>query len=100
MGQTKDSPLDGKSPVDVAEEIAIRSRLLYECDLCGDYKYNHGREENAYKLANMLFTDKDSLVKDFKSRQELTDAIQYAMTDYNHLCHCRSLLEKELAKDN
>jgi hypothetical protein len=75
--------------------IAHRSGVLSQCETCGDYTYKGADLEDAYKLANALFSKKDPLVKDFATRGELTDAIKDGIPDFDEYCSCELAMGKE-----
>jgi hypothetical protein len=77
MGQSKDLLIEDDQKWHAAIEIGVRSGVLRECGLCEEVtEQSDDGLEAAYKLGNALITQKDALVRHFKTRQELTDLIQ------------------------
>lgn len=76
-------------------QICQQAGLLSECESCSDLIYGGEDPQEAYKLANALFTQKAPLVASFASRTDLTDAIKEAIPNFNEECHCKSVYQND-----
>ena len=74
---------------EAAEEIAIRARILKRCPLHEEIVHATGQDnyEVAYRIANKLVTEEDSLVAPFEgNRRKLTDLIKSICDEYMLRC--------------
>ena len=70
----------------VAIDIALRGQAVIECEYHeGMYRDNY-EHEDAYRLANSLFTRGDPLVSGFPTRRTLTDAVKVAIEESGFEC--------------
>jgi hypothetical protein len=89
--------LDRASARDAAASaIAVRSRVIVRCAVCGDLTDNVGDVTDAYRLGNFLVTRNDPLVRPFHGdRRALTDTISRVLGETPTMCRC----ETEVARD-
>lgn len=71
-----------------AQRIAFRAGVLKECDIHCDLYIDTGEaREEAYRLANYLFTEQDPLAEPFEDRREMTDTIQQVCDESPDDCY-------------
>lgn len=89
MGATKRILEADENKKQVAVEIAVRVGLLERCEFHTDEVFDplENNNEDAYKLANSLITDKHPLVAIFDGdRRELTDLLNEIQNDFADEC--------------
>lgn len=70
----------------VAMDIALQGRAIVECEYHEGVYMDNYEHEDAYRLANSLFTRGDPLVSDFPTRRTLTDAVKAAIDESGFEC--------------
>lgn len=70
----------------VATAIALRGRAIVECENHEGIYMDNYEHEDAYRLANSLFTRGDPLVAEFSTRRALSDAVKAAIDESGFEC--------------
>ena len=81
MGQVKNEMMRQQDLVVHGTEIAVQAGVLQRCEYHSDIVWDRmGDHSDAYRLGNSLYT-RGRLTDTFRSRREMTDAIQSAIQD-------------------
>lgn len=96
MGLTKSLIAEDEQKWQAAIQIGLKSGVLERCDTCEKVTIDESQDmEQAYRLANALFTRKDPLTRKFKSRRELTDMLQNIPFEFEAECLCDKLISED-----
>lgn len=71
---------------DTATQIALRGKAIIECQYHEGICMDHHQHEDAYRLANGIFSQGDYMVSGFPTRRALTDAVQAAIQESGFEC--------------
>ena len=88
MGQAQRMMEEQDDLLATAWEICIRADAISQCKVCDDFVTQSLSPFIAYMMGNTLFTAQDPLVAEFRTRTQMTDAIQQAYNDSQEHCHC------------